>query len=687
MRELRRRGVRLAPWARLTVALLVALGAGSAGAQLSPGPLSAPHAGLEGSTNCLSCHAPREGVARDRCLDCHTALARSIADGGLHRRPEYQQCETCHIEHHGREFELIFWGEEGRQAFDHSQTGWRLEGSHDQAACRDCHRPAHLEDVRRLEQGGADPQKTFLGLEPSCLSCHRDEHRGQLGRDRCLDCHTTNAWKPAPGFDHSTTDFQLTGAHGKVACGECHPTREESGALAAADSHFLVFRGLAHQSCADCHEDPHRGRLGASCSNCHNTEDFRRVDRAAFDHDRTRFPLRGEHRNATCNSCHGSTLSSGGASRRLAFGSCSDCHSDPHRGRFGESCSSCHDPSGWRSSGWRRVEGTGFDHDRTRFPLRGEHREVACSSCHGSRPSAQSPSQDLSFGACSDCHSDPHLGQLRAASGGGACSDCHTVAGFVPSTFALEDHQRTDFPLQGAHQAVACIDCHRLTEADALPRPLRPVSPRHALPGRAARRPTEGPVRRFRFADTACTTCHLDPHDGETAAVAETCSDCHTLDGWSQVAFTDPVRERHAALGFPLGGAHAGVTCNSCHPPADPARPASLSFAATDQACAACHRDPHFGTGDATVTQRVAAVDCASCHGTGGFRPASFDHRRETGFVLEGAHRQLACAACHDPGEAGGETRIAQLPNSCEGCHGGTSVISRSSTGSHTPQP
>jgi hypothetical protein len=620
-------------------------------------------------------------VARARCLDCHSALAQSIADGGLHRLPEYQQCESCHIEHHGREFELIYWGKEGREAFDHAETGWRLEGAHRQAACRDCHQPAHLGDVRRLEQGGADPAKTFLGLETSCLSCHRDEHRGQLGRDRCLDCHTTNAWKPAPGFDHSTADFQLTGAHANVACGECHPSRDESGALAAADASYLVFQGLAHQSCSDCHSDPHQGRLGTSCSNCHNTEDFRRVDRAAFDHSRTRFPLRGEHRSVACSSCHAGGLSPNSGGQRLAFGSCSDCHSDPHRGRFGESCSSCHDPSGWRSSGWRQVESAGFDHDRTRFPLRGEHREVACTSCHGARPSGQ----NLSFGACSDCHADPHLGQLRAAAGGGACSDCHTVERFLPSTFTLEDHQRTDFPLEGAHRAIACVDCHRLTEADALPRPVRPISPRHVSPRGTS--PHRGPVRRFAFADTACSTCHLDPHQGETAAVAESCSDCHTLDGWSRVVFSPTVLEKHAANGFPLEGAHARVACASCHPRADGAEPASLRFAAAGDACSGCHRDPHFGTGDAPVTERITVVDCASCHGTDSFRRALFDHGRETGFVLEGAHRQLACATCHDPGEPGGETRIVQLPTTCEGCHGGVSVISRSSTGRNTAQP
>lgn len=643
---------------RLALAALAAfacLGAPPAAAQLSPGPLSSAHVGLEGSANCLRCHAPREGVARERCLDCHTALAASIADGGLHARREYRQCETCHIEHHGRDFELVFWGDEGREAFDHAKTGWPLAGAHREAGCRDCHRPAHLDDLRRLERGGADPQTTFLGLDASCLTCHRDEHRGQLGREACLDCHTQSAWKPAPGFDHSRAEFALTGAHREVACGECHPTRQEGGALAAADPSFLVFRGIEHDSCADCHRDPHQGRLGASCASCHATDDFRRVDRAAFDHDRTRFPLAGEHRSVACSSCH----AGGATGKRLAFGSCSDCHRDPHQGRLGGACADCHDPSGWGASARSRAQASGFDHDRTRFPLLGAHRAVACAGCHGSRPATDR----LAFGACSDCHRDPHLGQLARAAGGGACSDCHTVERFVPSTFGLDEHQASDFPLDGAHRAVACIDCHRLTEPETLPGALRPISPRRA----------DRPVRRFVFADTSCEACHGDPHGGTTRAVAGSCADCHATAGWSRVAFAG-----HAATGFALDGGHAGVACADCHPRGASADPGTLDFGGAPESCAGCHLDPHFGTGDASLAQRVAAVDCADCHAIEAFRPARFEHARDAGFALEGAHRSLACAACHDPGAPGGETAIAPLPTSCEGCHGG-SVISRSS--------
>src|SRR5262245_47192494 len=43
-------------------------------------------------------------------------------------------------------------------------------------------------------------------------------------------------------------------------------------------------------------------------------------------------------------------------------------------------CSACHTPSGWKLSS---VAGeSGFDHDRTGFPLRGAHARKACTGCH-----------------------------------------------------------------------------------------------------------------------------------------------------------------------------------------------------------------------------------------------------------------------------------------------------------------
>jgi hypothetical protein len=101
----------------LLAAALCAGASATARAQFSPGELSRFHQSIDGSRGCPSCHAAGKGVTAELCLRCHTALGQRIAAGrGLHARPDYRACERCHIEHHGRDFELVFWGETGRAA-------------------------------------------------------------------------------------------------------------------------------------------------------------------------------------------------------------------------------------------------------------------------------------------------------------------------------------------------------------------------------------------------------------------------------------------------------------------------------------------------------------------------------------------------------------------------------------------
>ncbi|HEY7678991.1 MAG TPA: cytochrome c3 family protein, partial [Terriglobia bacterium] len=62
-------------------------------------------------------------------------------------------------------------------------------------ACQQCHKKEFVsqEEVRTFQV--KDPDRTFLGLSQRCLTCHEDEHRGQLGAN-CETCHSFEAWKP-----------------------------------------------------------------------------------------------------------------------------------------------------------------------------------------------------------------------------------------------------------------------------------------------------------------------------------------------------------------------------------------------------------------------------------------------------------------------------------------------------------
>jgi hypothetical protein len=542
---------------------LLGLGA-RAEAQLSPGALSRPHQALEGAANCLKCHAPGRGVAPAACLACHGALrARIDAGKGLHARPGHAACERCHIEHHGRDFELVFWGKAGRSAFDHGQTGFALDGRHTGLSCESCHRPGNVRDEAALAAGGASPGRTFLGLSTACRSCHADPHQGQFKDAACSTCHATSGWRPAGGFSHAQTRFPLTGRHVRVACEGCHPpgAKEAPGARR--------FGPVAFATCASCHRDPHEGRLGGGCAACHTTEGWTRVEQARFDHDRTRFPLRGRHVGLGCERCHG-----GSRARRLAFS------------------------------------------------------------------------------ACSDCHADRHAGQLAQRADKGRCESCHDVSGFLPARFSVEDHAATRFPLTGGHLAVACDGCHESVGVDAL-----------RAQGLAARGDrSSGATEQLRFRTLRCVGCHADPHRGalDRLAGAAGCEACHGTEAWSAVSFD------HARTRFALAGAHAALACGGCHRERATGR---LRFEGLPTACAGCHRDPHLGQ----FARGTDAPACERCHnaGEGTWAASRFDHDRDSTFRLEGAHRAVACAACHRPERREGAffVRYKLQASTCRDCH------------------
>jgi hypothetical protein len=339
--------------------------------------------------------------------------------------------------------------------------------------CADCHDRVAADIAAR--RGFHGRQKTIDVNR--CVNCHTD-HEGRdadiIGLDRAL-------------FPHDLTDFPLTGAHRIVACEGCH----EDG------KPFYE----APRACKACHEDVHKGEFGTQCTDCHDTT---RWTGAAFDHDRTAFPLRGSHKDVPCAACH---LSEDHASTPKE---CVACHADDdnHRGKFGNECHKCHNEQRW--------DNVDFDHARdTDFALHGAHESVECIVCHSDGLSAPMSME------CVSCHraDDVHAGHL-----GEHCNDCHRETGF---TKALFDHDLTGFPLLGLHSGVSCGECH-LTRA---------------------------------YADTSgeCIDCHAadDYHDGH---LSEACGRCHNPNGWRVWEFDHDTQTR-----FHLTGAHKQLVCSDCH--------------------------------------------------------------------------------------------------------------------------
>lgn len=519
-------------------------------------------------------------------------------------------------------------------------------------------------------------------MDQRCVSCHREigqmrsASRGLHARVRdkaCASCHPDHggrdfqmiAWDGGrpEAFDHARAGYVLAGAHADLECRTCHKPALQRSAVAPLiqmKDHARSWLGL-ETACASCHEDPHRGSLGAECARCHTETKWAPAPK--FDHAKAEYPLTGKHATVQCVACHEATSldlprDTRGAIvprwKPLPHDECSSCHTDPHRGRFGAACASCHSTAGFHA-----IREKGFDHGRTRYPLRGSHASLACATCHdpvkawGKKPP---------FARCDDCHRDAHAGQATIRGAASDCASCHAVAGFHPSIFPLAAHEQSGYPLRGAHLRAACDACHSK--------------------GNAALAATLGPSRvAMRPSHEACADCHRDPHQGRSRPLpggkgSESCVGCHDLETFHPSKFDGAA---HAASAFPLEGAHRTVPCEACHAELRRAPAAStlrgsvasraLRFEEKGEACSDCHADPHGGQ----FAGRKKGASCDDCHGNESFVPADrFDHDRDSNFKLQGAHARTACASCHTP-QTGSDrvTRVLyrQTPSRCEACH------------------
>ncbi|MDX1685028.1 MAG: hypothetical protein R3275_07315 [Saprospiraceae bacterium] len=583
--------------------------------QISPGDLSAAHEHLEGLSNCTLCHTLGDKVSNQKCLDCHHFLNDRVSAGlGYHASVEVRgkDCFSCHSEHHGRGFDMIRFDKE---KFDHSLTGYQLQGAHKQVDCRQCHKPDNIIDyeIRELEN-------TYLGLTSECLLCHEDYHQNTLS-PKCSKCHTFESFSPASNFDHSEdADFALLGKHKGVECIDCHQVVERNG------RDFQMFSGLDFMSCANCHKDVHNNRLGDNCKACHTEISFSSFTGGqGFNHNLTQFPLRGAHARIDCRSCHDTQRS-----YEVVFNDysgeniedCRTCHEDVHEGRFGTDCRQCHNENSWRLE----TELKEFDHDLTSFPLQGKHAGVNCKECH-----SYQLTEAVAHERCMDCHSDYHEGRLVSDVEIVDCKKCHTVFGFADHTFTIEDHKNTDFALDGAHLATPCFACHQ-----------------------------EGQVWLYDDLGTHCKDCHENVHIGMMSPEYysdKACTYCHQTDSWQKIDFD------HDLTDFELVGSHAEISCGSCHTGDDNSD--LPIFEDLGMECYICHDDIHRGQfSENGVTQ------CEKCHHPNQWSPSNFNHD-STAFPLKGAHAELDCRQCHVPELRDGELfvnyRIEEFE--CIDCH------------------
>jgi hypothetical protein len=246
-------------------------------------------------------------------------------------------------------------------------------------------------------------------------------------------------------------------------------------------------------------------------------------------------------------------------------------------------CSACHSPSGWQLAA--TAGASGFDHERTGFPLRGAHVQTRCTGCHTGRAKP--------ITSCDGCHRDPHRGRND-----GTCAECHRPTAWS-DTRALDQHRRTRMPLTGRHAMIDCAACHRRS-------------------GERAQSDVPADCYACHRPEYHAITVH-PVHDGSDGGrpLSRDCGLCHRTSGWipaianpNALVTASARRTDHDARFALTTGSHRAVDCNACH--LDPRRTRLVR-------CDGCHQDAGLRAQHRMPVSRSAAA-CLGCHPRGAAR-------------------------------------------------------------------
>ncbi|MFC1602935.1 cytochrome c3 family protein [Pseudomonadota bacterium] len=453
-----------------------------------------------------------------------------------------------------------------------------------------------------------------------CLDCHeiiendKTSATGLHGRmnknlTTCDICHTEHKGRSADimmldplNFDHTKTDFKLEGKHSIVVCDNCHLPKKK-------------FREVKN-TCDACHSnsDNHTTQLETKCNECHDERDWKE---SRYNHDKTKFILKGKHKKTSCTNCHPNDQ------YKKTPIKCYKCHvmDNKHAGIYGDKCEQCHTENEWKK--------TTFNHDRdTKHRLLGQHKEAKCTLCHQHNAYEEdTPTKCItchkaddahtsSYGdkckschtplgwkkvefkhdknnkvdSCIKCHRD---GDIHMDLYGGKCGTCHGHEKW--STLKFDHTKDTKFELQGLHKKIDCDACHKTN-------PYKDKT------------------------ENRCLTCHVDSdiHKGQEG---DNCKRCHDERGWTKVVMFD-----HDLTQFPLLGMHAMAACEECH--------LSQQYKTISEICIECHDNEHDHN-------KVFGDECALCHNPNGWMLWQFDHNLQTDFSLTDRHENIKCEGCH----------------------------------------
>jgi mRNA-degrading endonuclease YafQ of YafQ-DinJ toxin-antitoxin module len=237
-----------------------------------------PLTGAHTSSPCQSCHVNGNyQLVYVDCYQCHQSQF-SLPTNPNHVAGNFDHnCTPCHT--------TTSWSP---STFNHSNTVFPLTGAHVSVACNSC----HVND-------------DYQNRPTDCFGCHATDFNGTTNPNhparnfshQCTDCHTTASWQGAT-FNHSLSNFPLTGSHVATPCLSCHVGGNYN---------------LTYNDCYQCHQaqyqqatNPNHVTLlfNHNCTPCHTTTSWLP---STFNHDTQYFRIYSGHHNgrwSSCSQCH-----------------------------------------------------------------------------------------------------------------------------------------------------------------------------------------------------------------------------------------------------------------------------------------------------------------------------------------------------------------------------------------------
>jgi hypothetical protein len=322
---------------------------------------------------CTDCHVNNNYTLNTTaCVSCHLKDYQGTTNPSHVASNFPQNCDQCH--------NTTSWL---NATFNHNSTGFALTGAHTSPPrqCTDCH-----------------VNNNYNLTSTACVSCHQNDYNTALTPvnhiaaafpTTCETCHDTVLWTDGT-FNHTSTGFQLTGAHTVPPrlCTDCH-----------VNNNYALNSTL----CYSCHQKDYTGTnnpahaaagFPTTCELCHDTTVW--TD-STFNHNNTAFPLTGSHTvpPRVCADCHVNN------NYTTLPTTCIGCHQTDYNNTanpghaaqpqfFPTMCQNCHNTSSW--------SGASFNHSQyTQFPTTHGNAGNVCSTCHTN-------SNDYSVFQCTGCH-------------------------------------------------------------------------------------------------------------------------------------------------------------------------------------------------------------------------------------------------------------------------------------------